>query len=65
MSKEIDTKEIISAMEAAGILRKSEKSLLDKRYRARLGLSVIRIGRRSYFSKSEIYSLIRVEAPGE
>jgi hypothetical protein len=49
---------LISLEEAAGRLGISPRSLCDKRYRMRIGLAVVRIGRRVGFSEADIERLI-------
>ena len=49
---------LISLEEAAGRLGISPRSLCDKRYRMRIGLAAVRIGRRVGFSEADIERLI-------
>jgi len=49
---------LLSVMEAAQRLGVSRVSLLDKRYRARIGLPAIKIGRRIGFTDHDLEQLI-------
>lgn len=59
---------VLTVEEAAARLSISPRSLIDKRYRLRLGLAAIKIGRRVGFEESSIERLIergRERLPGE
>jgi hypothetical protein len=59
---------LISADETAERLCVSPRSLLDKRYRLRIGLNAVRIGRRLGFIEADVERLItrgREKLPGE
>lgn len=49
----------ISLEQAAERLSVSPRSLADRRYRVRLGLAAVKIGRRITFAESDIERLIR------
>lgn len=58
----------ISLEQAAERLSVSPRSLSDRRYRTRLGLAAVRIGRRLTFSETDLDRLIREgreRLPGE
>ncbi|MDE2058615.1 MAG: hypothetical protein KGL31_06615 [candidate division NC10 bacterium] len=58
----------VSIEKTAERLSVSPRSLADRRYRVRLGLAAVRIGRRLTFSESDIEKLIREgreRLPGE
>ena len=52
-------RKLLSAEEACAILGVSLRSLVDKRYRRRIGLPCIKIGRRIMFDSSEVEKLIQ------
>lgn len=59
---------VLSVEEAATRLSVSPRSLIDKRYRLRLGLAAIKIGRSVGFAEADIDKLIeksREHLPGE
>lgn len=59
---------LLSAEEAGLRLGVSPRSLIDKRYRVRLGLSAVKIGRKVGFAEGDIERLIvrgREHLPGE
>lgn len=59
---------LLSVEQAAARLGVSPRSLMDKRYRARLGLSAVKIGNKVGFEESDIDRLIergREHLPGE
>lgn len=57
---------LLTAREAASVLRGKERSFYDVRYRERLGLRAVRFGKRLLFHESDIRALLRREAlPGE
>jgi len=49
---------LLTADETAGRLGVSPRSLLDKRYRLRIGLSAVKIGRHLGFIESDVERLI-------
>ena len=49
---------VISKEETAGRLNVSPSSLSDKRYRLRIGLNAVKIGRRLGFLESDVQRLI-------
>lgn len=54
--------------DAARALNVSSRSLADKRYRARIGLAVRKVGRRVVFAEADILKLLersREPLPGE
>ncbi|MBI2884179.1 MAG: helix-turn-helix domain-containing protein [Candidatus Methylomirabilis oxyfera] len=58
----------ISLEQAAERLSVSPRSLSDRRYRIRLGLAAVRIGRRLTFSETDLERIIREgreRLPGE
>lgn len=58
----------ISLEQAAERLSVSPRSLSDRRYRVRLGLAAVRIGRKLTFSETDLARLIREgreRLPGE
>lgn len=58
----------ISLEQAADRLSVSPRSLSDRRYRVRLGLAAVKIGRRLTFSEADIEKIIRAgreHFPGE
>lgn len=60
--------QLLSVDQAASRLGVSPRSLVDKRYRLRLGLAAIKIGRRIGFKEIDIEKLIernREHLPGE
>ncbi|MBZ0160965.1 MAG: helix-turn-helix domain-containing protein [bacterium] len=59
---------VISVEQAAERLSVSPRSLIDKRYRLRLGLAAVKIGRSVGFAEADIDRLIeksRERLPGE
>lgn len=58
----------VSLEQAAERLSVSPRSLSDRRYRVRLGLAAVKIGRRLTFSEADIEKIIRAgreRFPGE
>jgi hypothetical protein len=50
--------EVRSKKDAAAMLRVAESSLADRRYLARIGLPVVRVGRRVLFDVRDIERLL-------
>ena len=58
MEEQKDHQKLLSVEEACAILGVSFRSLIDKRYRERIGLPCIKIGRRILFDPSEVEQII-------
>lgn len=57
---------LLTAKEAAGVLRGKERSFYDARYRLRLGLRAVRFGKRLLFYERDIQRLLVQERlPGD